>query len=108
MKKGEIWLVDIFPAGGHEQEGARPAIILADTKTSVVIIVPCTANLQALRFPHTIRIEPTKRNGLDLDSIALVFHVRAIDKRKMKSRIGTLESQTMNLINHALKKLLAL
>src|SRR3989344_1121080 len=39
MKKGEIWIIDIPGLGGHEQRGRRPAIILADTVTSIVIIV---------------------------------------------------------------------
>ena len=65
MKKGEIWLVELPSTNGHEQAGMRPVIILAETEADISIIVPLTSNLQALRFPHTIEIKSSKRNGLN-------------------------------------------
>lgn len=106
MIKGEIWIVAIPAIGGHEQEGLRPAIIIADTKSSVVIIVPCTANLQALRFPYTLRLARTKANGLDVDSIALVLQLRAIDKRRLVQRIGRLDESDGNEIDKMLARLI--
>lgn len=108
MKKGEIWLVEILSLGGHEQEGKRPAIVLADTKTPVTIVIPCTSSLQALRFPYTIKIVPSKRNGLRDISMALIFQIRAIDKQRLKQRIGVLESQNLKTIDAMLKKMLVL
>ncbi len=84
MKKGEIWIVDIPQLGGHEQEGLRPAIVLADTPTSVAIVIPCTSNSHALRFPYTLLIEPSAMNGLSTPSVALILHIRAIDKKTLK------------------------
>lgn len=106
MKKGEIYLVEIPFLGGHEQEGTRPTIILADTKTPVIIVVPCTSNTHALRFPFTLRIENSKINGLKELSIALVFHVRSIDKSRLKKRIGSLESKYVRELDKTVKKLL--
>ncbi|MBI2581466.1 type II toxin-antitoxin system PemK/MazF family toxin [Candidatus Woesearchaeota archaeon] len=51
MKKGEIWLVELPTTNGHEQEGYRPAMVLAEAEANIAIIVPFTSNLQALRFP---------------------------------------------------------
>jgi len=39
MKKGEIWLVELLSADGHEQVGVRPAIILAETEINIAIFV---------------------------------------------------------------------
>ncbi len=40
MNKGEIWLVEIPSANGHEQAGTRPSVILAETPANVAIIIP--------------------------------------------------------------------
>lgn len=49
MIKGEIWLVEIPQANGHEQSGERPAVILAEADANITIIIPLTSNVQALR-----------------------------------------------------------
>lgn len=108
MKKGEIWIVEIPGLGGHEQEGRRPCIILADTSTSVSVILPCTANLQALRFPYTVRLDASRKNGLAATSVALILQLRAIDKKRLLRRIGILEKSYLEEIGLVLKKLLLL
>lgn len=108
MQKGEVWIVEIPAAGGHEQSGLRPAIIIADTKTSVALVVPCTTNQQALRFPYTFRLPPSSKNGLAESSIALVLQLRAIDKRRLRQKIGVIEKTLMKEINQQLRKLLVL
>lgn len=46
----------------------------------VALIVPGTSNLKALRFPHTVRIDPDGTNGLRMPTVFLAFQVQAIDK----------------------------
>ena len=108
MNKGEIWIVEIPAANGHEQSGKRPVIVLADTEANIIIAVPFTSNIQALRFPHTIEVEPSKENGLASKSIALIFQVRAIDKKRLKSKIGILESTILGKADKMLKSMLKL
>ena len=105
MHKGEVWIVEIPGLNGHEQEGIRPAIVLADN-SGLAAVIPCTSNLQALRFPFTIAIDPSKRNGLAVSSVALVLQIRAIDKKRLKKQIGLLEKETLKNINSMLKKML--
>jgi mRNA interferase MazF len=108
MKKGEIWIIDIPGFGGHEQKGRRPAILLADTVTSIVMIIPCTSNVQALRFPFTLRINASKSNGLEAHTIALVLQLRAIDKKRLVKKIGVLEQSHVKEINRIIKQFLGL
>ena len=107
MKKGEVWIVEVPQLGGHEQEGLRPAIVLADTPTSIAIVIPCTSNSHALRFPYTPLIEPSDMNGLSASSVALILHIRAMDKKRLKRRIGTLEKPALNMMNKIIKALLS-
>ena len=108
MHKGEIWLVEFPSSDGHEQAGTRPVIVLADTESNIAIVVPLTSNVQALRFPHVIEVKPSQKNGLSASSIALVFQVRALDKRRLKKQIGTLEESVLKELDIFLRKMLRL
>ena len=108
MKKGEIWIVAIPPTDGHEQHGTRPFIVLSDTRSMVVVGIPCTTNTRALRFPYTVSITPSRKNALEHDSIALVLQIRAIDKKRLEKKIGILEKVVLQKIEHKLRKLLGL
>ena len=80
--------------------------ILTETEANIALVIPMTSNIQALRFPHTIEIKPTKRNGLSTLSIALIFQMRAIDKKRVKNKIGELEDLTVKEVDKSIKKLL--
>jgi len=47
MKRGEIWLVALDPAAGHEQKGRRPVLIVSangfNQVTKVPIVLPITS-----------------------------------------------------------------
>src|SRR5260370_37214464 len=47
MKRGEIWLVSLDPASGHEQKGRRPVLIVSPEAfnriTKLPIILPITS-----------------------------------------------------------------
>ncbi len=108
MKKGEIWLVEFPSTDSHEQFGTRPVIIISETEANIVLVIPLTSNLQALRFPHTLEVKPSKLNGLNAVSVGLAFQLRAIDKKRLKTKIGEIESVIMKRIDVLLKLLLGL
>ena len=108
MTKGEIWTTALPTSNGHEQHGERPAVIVADTNTSLAIIVPFTGSIAALRFPYTLRIAPTEANGLSTPSILLALQLRAIDKKRLHRKLGTLEKAHMAELNKMLKTMLVL
>jgi mRNA-degrading endonuclease toxin of MazEF toxin-antitoxin module len=47
MKRGEIWLVGLDPAAGHEQKGRRPVLIVSpdafNRVTKVPVVLPITS-----------------------------------------------------------------
>ena len=108
IRKGDVCLINLSGAFGHEQSGIRPAVILALTKTNIAIVIPLTTNLGALRFAHTLTIEATKQNGLTTDSVALLFHVRAVDSRRIEQRCGHVEAAVQRDIDDGLRELLGL
>lgn len=108
MKKGEIWLANLPQQIGKEQLGERPALVIADTEVGLIIVIPLTSNLKLSKYQHTIKISPSKQNSLDKESIAPIFQLRAVDKKRMLYKIGNLENHYLEEINKALKNLLKL
>lgn len=106
MKRGEIWIVDAGNSDGHEQFGVRPAVVISDIVGSTVVVIPCTTNPKALKYPFTTGLRSSKTNNLDVDSIALVFQIRAIDIKRLKNKIGVLAKSDLKLLNQQIKKLL--
>ena len=108
MKKGDICLINLSLGIGHEQYGERPAILISNTKTKIVIVIPLTTNLEALRFPYTLTILPDTKNNLKQKSAALIFHLRAIDESRILKIIGKIDSKLQRKIDEALKRMLGL
>jgi len=114
MARGDIVLVNLpdVASAGREQTGSRPALIVHDNSTentlSVIMIIPFTSNLNAKRFSHTIIVHPSSQNGLSVDSILLVFQLRAIDKNRISKAIGHLEADILSQVDKELRSLLGL
>jgi mRNA interferase MazF len=112
MDIGDIYTVEIPSSEGHEQAGARPAIIVQapqfQNQLPTVLIVPLTSQVAAQSFPGTFLIQPDSHNGLTLLSVALVFQLRAIDKRRLKHKIGRLSDSDLAQLHQQVKTLLPL
>lgn len=106
MKKGEVWVLNLQFTKTREQSGARPGIVISDTQTGMILTVPLTSNIQALRFPHTLEIRRSEKNGLEKDSIALAFQIQSLDKNRFLYKIGNIEDRFLRAIDLLLKKLL--
>ena len=106
MKPGDVWVVDIPELGTHEQSGIRPAVVIARVAKTIVTIIPCTSNMMALRFSYTHLLEQTKENGLMAPSVALVFHMRAIDVSYLKRKIGCIDKKTLVAIRAQARRLI--
>lgn len=97
MKRGEVWLVALPFTAGKEQSGQRPAVVAQDAiygqRSPLVLVVPLTSQLAALRFPATLRIDPSVENGLSVPSVAMVFQTRAVDRSRFLRSVGELGSE---------------
>ena len=86
-------------SSGREQGGERPGVIVQDEaygqNSPLVLVVPLTSSLGALRFPGTEQIEPTVENGLSTTSVGMVFQVRALDRSRFVRRLGNVSSDDL-------------
>lgn|GEM_PF-5799360 len=75
MIVGDLYWVELPARGGRAQAGRRPAIILQTISTlPTTLLVPLTSQLDALRFPGTILVEPDRENALRRPSVVLSFN----------------------------------
>lgn len=109
MTVGDIHWVELAAANGHEQRGRRPAVILQDDHYAgglpVVLVIPLTTARATMRFAGTVLIQPTAENGLSQVSVALVFQLRAIDRRRVQERIGSIGEMELREMLAELDKL---
>src|ERR687885_2978339 len=108
MARGDVLLVSLPNSDKREEKGNRPAIaVQTDIATSpMLMIIPVTSSLAALRFPFAVRIEPSEDNGLTLPSVAMVFQMRAIDRKRIIRKIGELEPQYLAQIDAEILRML--
>ena len=112
MNFGDIYLVEIPASQGREQQGLRPAVIVQTEddmdKIPTVLIIPFTTQIKALNFPFTFAVEPDTKNNLTSSSVALVFQLRAIDKKRLKNKIGSLNAAGIKNLKQKIKNILAI
>jgi mRNA interferase MazF len=103
-KRGEVWFVDLgMPNDDHEQAGRRPVVVLQTddlSPLSTVVIIPFTTQLRQAGLPHTVLV-PAMEAGLERDSVALCHQIRALDRRKLKRKIGDLAAERLSEIEAA-------
>ena len=93
IKKWKIWLADHNPQRGTEPGKTRPVVIvqtdlLNDIHPST-IICPLSTNIQ--KESDILRVHlKRKEGGLNRESDILVDQLRAIDKKRLIKKLGTL------------------
>lgn len=105
IKRGDIYYADLSPVVGSEQGGIRPVLIvqndIGNRHSPTVIAAAITSQKDKNNLPTHIKIE-ADGCGLAKDSIILLEQVRTIDKRRLKERMGSLDTVSMDKVDYAL------
>lgn len=105
IKRGELYYADLSPVVGSEQGGVRPVLIIqndiGNRFSPTIIAAAITSQLSKAKLPTHIAIMGEKY-GLSKDSVILLEQIRTIDKRRLKEKIGDLDSETIYKVNRAL------
>ena len=101
-------MINLSAGVRHEQRGIRPAVVMAHPYSNILIVIPLTSNLEALRFAHSVFIKQNNKNGLMQDSIILLSHIRSVDISRIQEVIGKIDKKTMEKIDLSVKAMLKL
>lgn len=106
VKRGEIYYADLSPVVGSEQGGIRPVLIIqndvGNRYSPTVIAAAITSQREKAKLPTHISLI-AESCGLTKDSVILLEQIRTIDKRRLKERMGSIPSDAMKQVNHALE-----
>lgn len=106
VKRGDIYYADLSPVVGSEQGGIRPVLIVqndvGNRYSPTVIAAAITSQRDKSKLPTHIELA-SHECGLSRDSIVLLEQIRTIDKRRLKERMGRLDTGAMNQIDQALQ-----
>ena len=105
VKRGDIFYADLSPVVGSEQGGVRPVLIIQNdvgNKYSPTIIAAAkTSKINKAKMPTHIELSANEY-GLNKDSVILLEQIRTIDKRRLREKIGRLDTDMMSRVDKAL------
>jgi len=96
MKRGDVFLADLRPRSGSEQQGRRPVVVVSRDSFNLapgwqsVIVVPCSTSQNQRRRGPTAAFLPAGAGGLESDSVALCHQITTLDRSKLVEYLGTL------------------
>lgn len=96
IHKGDVLLVDFKKNEGSEQNGIRPAVVVQnDTGNAfspTTIVCPLTSQEKTMGVTHVL-LSP-EDCGIFQKSVVLCEQVRAIDKSRIRRKVGRIVSST--------------
>jgi mRNA interferase MazF len=91
-----VFLASLDPIRGSEQAGRRPVLVISREEVnqllSVVNVIPLTSRKfpERVIYPNEVLL-PAGTAGLKVDSIALCYQIRTLDKNRWEQDWGELE-----------------
>ncbi len=109
VRRGDVFLANLDPTIGVEIKKTRPVIVLSNDSinqfSQLVVVVPLTKNTAHLSPSHMVIPKGVAR--LTFTSKAVTEQVKALDKRRLVKRLGSLTSPLLAQVERALKNTLA-
>ena len=109
VKRGDVVVANLDPTIGVEIKKTRPVVILSNDSinqfSQLVVVVPLTKNTAHLSPSHTIIPKGVAR--LAFASKAVTEQIKAVDKRRLVKRLGSLTPALLAQVERALKNTLA-
>ena len=94
-----VWLANLDPIVGSEQGRTRPVLVISDSSLNeilpVVNVIPITSRKPNRRIYPNEAVLPSRTGGLTVDSIALCYQIRILDKRRLTEMFGVIADQDL-------------
>ena len=101
MRRGEVWWVAFDPSLGSEIRKTRPAVIVsndaANEALARVVVIPMTSNTAHVYPGEALVMVENHQSKIMADQIM------AADKRRLRSRLGSLSAQDMEKVDTAVR-----
>ena len=105
VRRGDIYYADLSPVVGSEQGGVRPVLIVQNNVgnrySPTVIAAAITSQINKAKMPTHITVG-APNYGLTKDSIILTEQIRTLDKKRLRERMGRVDSAVMEKVDAAI------
>lgn len=107
FSRGEVWLAHLGKSRGREQAETRPLLVISDDRfnngpAELIIGIPLTTTDRRI-ISHVPVQAP--EGGVKRDSFIMCEQVRSLSRERMLSRLGSVERDTMSVVEHILRVL---
>ncbi len=106
VRRGDVFYADLGPVFGSEQGGVRPVLVvqndIGNRYSPTTIVAAITSQIAKAKLPTHVEV-PAFQFGLDKDSVILLEQIRTVDKRRLKSRIGRVDTEAMGRVDDGLR-----
>lgn len=109
-RRQDIWLVELGSGRSGESGKTRPAVVVSEDALNagrpmeLIVVVPLSSSMA----PSGLRVDVGTIAGVDRPSRAICRAVRAVVSSRLLSRIGSIDTATMQQIETALALILGL
>lgn len=108
MRQREIWMADLNPVKGSEQQGIRPVVVISgnamNDNLGIGIVCPLTSKIK--RYTGCLVLKKDDINRLDDDSEIITFQVRTLARERLIRKIGEISKSQLEIINKGLQEIL--
>jgi mRNA interferase MazF len=109
VRRGDVVVANLDPTIGVEIQKTRPVIVVSNDSinrlSQLVVVVPLTKNTVHLSPSHAVI--PKGMARLTFTSKAVTEQIKAVDKRRLVKRLGTVPPGLLAQVERALKNTLA-
>ncbi len=106
-RRGEIYLTALDPTIGREIQKTRPALIIqndvSNRLSEITIVAPITSTVRFPLNPVHVLLAADQSTGLSVTSVALLNQIRAVDRKRLIKRLGTVDDETLERTDEAIK-----
>ena len=104
MKTGEIWLAQLGPTVGSEDQKTRPCVVISPNEMNAhlrtVIVAPMTTGAKSAQFRIPLTFQG--KSGL-----IVLDQIRTLDRARLVKRLGTLRPPTLTATLRTLQAMFA-
>ncbi|MDP2424556.1 MAG: type II toxin-antitoxin system PemK/MazF family toxin [Bacteroidales bacterium] len=108
MKQRDIWLVDLNPVKGSQQQGVRPVVIVSGNAMNdhLGVGIACPLSSKINNYTGCLMITKDHVNGLENDSEIITFQIRTISKERLVLKLGEISKEQLLAIKEGLNEIL--
>ncbi|HEV2510894.1 type II toxin-antitoxin system PemK/MazF family toxin [Bosea sp. (in: a-proteobacteria)] len=104
VTRGEIWLAALDPTIGSEIQKTRPCLVISPPEIHdhlrTVIVAPMTSGSRPAGFRVPVQFQ-------GVDGLILLEQSRALDKQRLRRKLGSVADATLGQVLQTLRELYA-